>query len=179
MSTYLLGLRPFGLKCVSICYINYSRKLPKIFISPTLCWTASLKKIQQIADKNCLCTHNESWKNMNQKLLSHKHNESWKKWTKSLYLTRNKGNSIFVKPWFCPQFKLFQAFWFSNNKEKFLVEQPHWKYWTTNPKETMAILLKNNYNKNHCTNHVMILSLVKIISRWSLIYLDNIKYIVV
>ena len=30
-----IGLRPFGLKCVSICYINYSRKLPKVFISPT------------------------------------------------------------------------------------------------------------------------------------------------
>ena len=29
------GLRPFGLKCVSICYINYSRKLPKMFISLT------------------------------------------------------------------------------------------------------------------------------------------------
>ena len=30
-----IGLRPFGLKCVSICYINYSRKLPKVFIHPT------------------------------------------------------------------------------------------------------------------------------------------------
>ena len=29
-----IRLRPFGLKCVSICYINL-RKLPKIFISPT------------------------------------------------------------------------------------------------------------------------------------------------
>ena len=27
-----MGFRPFGLKCVSICYINYSRKLPKVFI---------------------------------------------------------------------------------------------------------------------------------------------------
>ena len=31
----LNGLRPFGLKCVSIYYINYLRKLPKVFISPT------------------------------------------------------------------------------------------------------------------------------------------------
>lgn len=30
-----LGLRPFELNCVSICYINYSRKLLKVFISPT------------------------------------------------------------------------------------------------------------------------------------------------
>ena len=30
-----IRLRPFGLKYVSICYINYSRKLPKVFISPT------------------------------------------------------------------------------------------------------------------------------------------------
>ena len=30
-----MGLRPFGLKCVSICYINYSRKLPKVLISLT------------------------------------------------------------------------------------------------------------------------------------------------
>ena len=30
-----IGLRPFGLKCVSICYINYSRKLLKVFISAT------------------------------------------------------------------------------------------------------------------------------------------------
>ena len=30
-----MGLRPFGLKCVSICYINCSRKLPKVFVSPT------------------------------------------------------------------------------------------------------------------------------------------------
>ena len=30
-----MGLRPFGLKCVSIYYINYSRKLPKVFISLT------------------------------------------------------------------------------------------------------------------------------------------------
>ena len=29
MNTYPLGLRPFGLKCISICYINYSRKLPR------------------------------------------------------------------------------------------------------------------------------------------------------
>ena len=35
MSTYPLGLRPLGLKCVSICYINYSRKLLKVFISLT------------------------------------------------------------------------------------------------------------------------------------------------
>ena len=27
-----IGLRPFGLKCVSICYINNSMKLPKVFI---------------------------------------------------------------------------------------------------------------------------------------------------
>ena len=31
--TIPIGLRPFGLKCVSICYINYSRKVPKEFIS--------------------------------------------------------------------------------------------------------------------------------------------------
>ena len=30
-----MGLRPLGLKCVSICYINYSRKLLKVFISLT------------------------------------------------------------------------------------------------------------------------------------------------
>ena len=30
-----IGLRPFGLKCISICYINYSRKLPEVFISLT------------------------------------------------------------------------------------------------------------------------------------------------
>ena len=30
-----ISLKPFGLKCVSIYYINYLRKLPKIFISPT------------------------------------------------------------------------------------------------------------------------------------------------
>ena len=31
----LIPLRPFGLKYFSICYINYSRKLPKVFISLT------------------------------------------------------------------------------------------------------------------------------------------------
>ena len=31
-----IGLRPFRLKYVSICYINYLRKLPKVFISPTI-----------------------------------------------------------------------------------------------------------------------------------------------
>ena len=30
-----IGLRSFGLMCVSICYINYSRKLLKVFISTT------------------------------------------------------------------------------------------------------------------------------------------------
>ena len=30
-----MGFRPFGLKCVSICYINYLRILFKVFISPT------------------------------------------------------------------------------------------------------------------------------------------------
>ena len=30
----LIRLRPFGLECVSICYINL-RKLPKVFISST------------------------------------------------------------------------------------------------------------------------------------------------
>ena len=31
----LIGFRDFGLKSVSKCYINYSIKLPKVFISPT------------------------------------------------------------------------------------------------------------------------------------------------
>ena len=31
-----IGLRPFRLKCASICYINYSRKLSKVFIPPTI-----------------------------------------------------------------------------------------------------------------------------------------------
>ena len=31
--TIPIRLRPFGLKCISICYINYSRKVPKEFIS--------------------------------------------------------------------------------------------------------------------------------------------------
>ena len=30
-----IRVRPFGLKCVSICYINYSRKFPNVFISPS------------------------------------------------------------------------------------------------------------------------------------------------
>ena len=32
-----IGFKPFRLKCISICYINYSKKPPKMFISPTLC----------------------------------------------------------------------------------------------------------------------------------------------
>ena len=36
-----MGLKPFGLKCVSICYINYSKKLPKVFILPNKWYQSS------------------------------------------------------------------------------------------------------------------------------------------
>ena len=42
VSTIPIGLRTFGLKYVSICYINYSRKLPKMFVFPTFWYKKSL-----------------------------------------------------------------------------------------------------------------------------------------